>query len=226
MDRAKTGRAKGTPNKTTTASKGAILLAAGDVGEDGKGRDGLQGYLRRVAKEDVGAFGGLLDKGCRCSLHGDDGGGVQVDHQEKFGGGSRTSRRLAPRSIIDIVSTAPMVTSSVSNFPQRVVRGDGARLRGGLDEFALRRHQTGAKGFEFCDHGGGLSRREALSNNAWHLVLSYLTGVWTSELFPFSRYHAERHAFAVELASRKPWGNAVEILPQNDGHEQSCARRE
>lgn len=56
------GRAKGTPNKATRELKEAILQAAVDVGEDEKGSGGLTGYLRRVAKEDVKAFAGLLGK--------------------------------------------------------------------------------------------------------------------------------------------------------------------
>lgn len=56
------GRQKGTPNKTTKALKDAILLAAETEGQDGKGKDGLVGYLRRVAQEDVKAFSVLLGK--------------------------------------------------------------------------------------------------------------------------------------------------------------------
>ena len=56
------GRKKGTPNKTTSALKEAILQAAEQSGEDQRGKDGLVGYLRRVANEDVKAFSGLLGK--------------------------------------------------------------------------------------------------------------------------------------------------------------------
>ena len=56
------GRKKGTPNKTTRALKEAILLAAEQHGEDDKGKGGLPGYLRKVAREDVKAFSGLLGK--------------------------------------------------------------------------------------------------------------------------------------------------------------------
>lgn len=48
--------------KTTRVLKDAIMLAAEQVGEDGAGRGGLVGYLRRVATEDVKAFAGLLGK--------------------------------------------------------------------------------------------------------------------------------------------------------------------
>lgn len=56
------GSRAGRPNKTTKTLKEAILLAAEQVGEDGKGKDALVGYLRRVAKQDVKAFAGLLGK--------------------------------------------------------------------------------------------------------------------------------------------------------------------
>ena len=56
------GRVKGTPNKTTMALKEAILLAAQEHGEDDIGTDGLLGYLRKVAREDVKAFTGLLGR--------------------------------------------------------------------------------------------------------------------------------------------------------------------
>jgi len=56
------GRAAGSQNKTTGILKEAILMAAEQVGEDGKGSSGLTGYLRRVAREDVKAFSTLLGK--------------------------------------------------------------------------------------------------------------------------------------------------------------------
>jgi hypothetical protein len=56
------GRPKGAVNKTTAALKDAILKAAEKVGQDGKGKGGLQGYLQLVAQTDVKAFSGLLGK--------------------------------------------------------------------------------------------------------------------------------------------------------------------
>lgn len=56
------GRPAGSVNKTTAALKDAILKAAELSGRDMKGKDGLVGYLRRVADEDVKAFSGLLGK--------------------------------------------------------------------------------------------------------------------------------------------------------------------
>lgn len=65
------GRQKGTPNKTTAVLKDAILLAAKQVGEDGKGKAGLVGYLRHVAREDVKAFASLLGRVLPLQLSGD-----------------------------------------------------------------------------------------------------------------------------------------------------------
>ncbi len=72
------GRRKGTPNKTTGALKEAILLAGKDVGEDGQGKDGLVGYLRSVAKEDMKAFSGLLGRVLPLQVTGDDGGPIKA----------------------------------------------------------------------------------------------------------------------------------------------------
>lgn len=72
------GRKKGQVNKTTATLKEAILLAAQDVGEDGKGRGGLTGYLRRVAMEDVKAFSGLLGRVLPLQVAGEGGGPVVI----------------------------------------------------------------------------------------------------------------------------------------------------
>lgn len=65
------GRSKGTPNKATAALKEAILLAAEKVGFDGKGKNGLEGYLTMVAATDTKAFVGLLGKVLPLQVHGD-----------------------------------------------------------------------------------------------------------------------------------------------------------
>lgn len=56
------GRKAGVPNRTTTALKDAILAAAARHGFDGFGGDGLEGYLLKVATDDLKAFAGLLGK--------------------------------------------------------------------------------------------------------------------------------------------------------------------
>ena len=72
------GRQKGTPNKTTATLKEAILRAAEAVGEDKKGRGGLEGYLRRVAKEDVKAFSALLGKVLPLQVSNDPDNPIQI----------------------------------------------------------------------------------------------------------------------------------------------------
>ena len=71
-------RAKGTPNATTKTLKEAILLAAEKVGHDGNGKDGLTGYLVRVASTDVKAFSALLGKVLPMQVTGEDGGPLTV----------------------------------------------------------------------------------------------------------------------------------------------------
>jgi hypothetical protein len=58
LDRSKTGRAKGTPNKTTALLKDAILKAAEGAG----GPEGLVGYLQAQATANPGPFMALLGK--------------------------------------------------------------------------------------------------------------------------------------------------------------------
>lgn len=72
------GRKAGVPNRTTAALKDAILAAGVAVGEDGKGKGGLIGYLKRVAQEDVKAFSGLLGKVLPLQITGDGGGPVVI----------------------------------------------------------------------------------------------------------------------------------------------------
>ncbi len=64
------GRQKGQPNKTTRVLKEAILLAAEQVGEDGRGKDGLLGYLKRVARRDTKSFVSFWVACCPCRSTG------------------------------------------------------------------------------------------------------------------------------------------------------------
>lgn len=57
LDRSKTGRAKGTPNKTTALLKDAILKAATDAG----GGD-MAAYLKKQAVDNPAPFMALLGK--------------------------------------------------------------------------------------------------------------------------------------------------------------------
>jgi hypothetical protein len=66
LDRSKTGRAKGTPNKTTALLKDAVLKAADKAG----GKGGLIGYLTAQATENPGPFMALLGKVLPLQLEG------------------------------------------------------------------------------------------------------------------------------------------------------------
>lgn len=61
LDRSKTGRSKGTPNKTTALLKDAILKAAENAGNK-VGSDGLVSYLETQASANPGPFLALLGK--------------------------------------------------------------------------------------------------------------------------------------------------------------------
>jgi len=67
LDRSKTGRAKGTPNKTTALLKDAILKAAEGAGGEG----GMVAYLQAQAKANPGPFMALLGKVLPMQIQGD-----------------------------------------------------------------------------------------------------------------------------------------------------------
>lgn len=73
LDRSKTGRKKGTPNKTTALLKDAILKAATDAGNGD-----MAAYLAAQAKENPGPFMALLGKVLPMQVTGGDGGPLQV----------------------------------------------------------------------------------------------------------------------------------------------------
>jgi hypothetical protein len=58
----KAGRKKGVRNRTTLLLKEAILQAATLVGQDGKGKDGLVGYLKMLAVRERAVYARLLEK--------------------------------------------------------------------------------------------------------------------------------------------------------------------
>lgn len=83
------GKPKGAVNKTTATLKEAILAAGAQSGQDTKGKGGLQGYLKRVADEDVKAFSGLLGKVLPLQVTGE-GGGDLVVQVVRFAGNPTT----------------------------------------------------------------------------------------------------------------------------------------
>lgn len=56
------GRKAGVPNRTTTVLREAVILAAQAVGNDGVGKDGLVGYLMKVANKNMASFCSLLGR--------------------------------------------------------------------------------------------------------------------------------------------------------------------
>jgi hypothetical protein len=72
------GRPKGSPNKINATLKEAILAAGAEHGYDGAGTGGLQGYLLKVASEDVKAFSGLLGRVLPMTVEGTGDGGAIV----------------------------------------------------------------------------------------------------------------------------------------------------
>ena len=73
LDRSKTGRKKGTPNKTTALLKDAILRAAENAG-DGD----MVEYLTQQARLNPGPFLSLLGKVLPMQVTGEDGGAFSV----------------------------------------------------------------------------------------------------------------------------------------------------
>lgn len=78
LDRSRTGRSKGTPNKATALLKDAILKAAVLTGYDRKGKQGLVGYCRNLAENEPKAFAGLLGKVLPTQLTGGNGEALTV----------------------------------------------------------------------------------------------------------------------------------------------------
>jgi hypothetical protein len=56
------GRTKGTRNKATLVLREAALFAAEACGEDGRGKNGLVGFLTSLAQRQPAVFGRLLEK--------------------------------------------------------------------------------------------------------------------------------------------------------------------
>lgn len=88
LDRSKTGRKKGTPNKTTALLKDAILKAATNAG----GNEGLVGYLQMQATLNPGPFMSLLSKVLPMQVTGEDGGPIRITRIELVAPGHDDSK--------------------------------------------------------------------------------------------------------------------------------------
>lgn len=71
------GRPKNVPNKITAVLKDAILLAASQVGEDDRGKGGLLGYLRKVARSYPKTYSALLSRIIPLQITGKNDGPIQ-----------------------------------------------------------------------------------------------------------------------------------------------------
>lgn len=80
------GRPKGAVNKTTKTLREAILAAAEGVGFDGNGKDGMIGYLRKLASTQPKAFAGLLGRVVPLQISSDPDNPIKHEHVISFKG--------------------------------------------------------------------------------------------------------------------------------------------
>lgn len=77
------GRVKGTPNRTPRLLKDAIMNAMDMVGQDNRGKNGVDGYLARIAWRKPEVFVRLVEKLLPFQLTGANGGPVQMTYENK-----------------------------------------------------------------------------------------------------------------------------------------------
>jgi hypothetical protein len=106
------GRKAGTPNKVTALLKDALIHAAEAVGSDGKGTDGLVGYLATSAVKERAAYLRLLEKLLPYQLTGKDGGPMQLEHSTS----DQLKERLKERGIpvVPSLMDAPAASKAVN----------------------------------------------------------------------------------------------------------------
>jgi hypothetical protein len=54
------GRKKGTPNRLTAEIKETIIAAFTELGADGRGKEGLKGFIKKIGREDLKSSAMLL----------------------------------------------------------------------------------------------------------------------------------------------------------------------
>lgn len=77
------GRKKGVENKVKTLMKDALIIAASNIGSDGKGKDGLVGFFERAARRELVAYLRIMEKLLPYQITGKDGGPMQLQHTTK-----------------------------------------------------------------------------------------------------------------------------------------------
>jgi hypothetical protein len=73
------GRKKGVRNRMTRVMREAVVLAAEAEGLDGRGKDGLVGYLRMIARKDYEVYAGLLRAVLPLQITGVDDGPIKTE---------------------------------------------------------------------------------------------------------------------------------------------------
>lgn len=89
------GRQKGTVNKTSRVLKECILLAAEETGSDNKGKEGLLGYLKSIARTDKKTYAGLLRAVLPLQIHST----TQTDVNHTFQSREEIVRQLQARGL-------------------------------------------------------------------------------------------------------------------------------
>lgn len=77
------GRKPGQKNKYGRLLKDCLIIAAELEGEDGRGKDGLVGYLRKQSRTEPVAFMKMMEKLLPMQITGQDGSPVQIEHSTK-----------------------------------------------------------------------------------------------------------------------------------------------
>jgi hypothetical protein len=106
------GRKKGQQNRTTRILKEAVILAAIQVGSDGKGKGELVGYLAKCAVKERRAFMHLMERILPYQVTGKNDGPVQVEYTTPDEVRQRFKERglPVPTSLID----GPAISNSVN----------------------------------------------------------------------------------------------------------------
>ena len=109
------GRRKGGHNLVTTLIKEALLIAAAESGQDGKGKGGLVGYLLWLSRSQPASFANLLGKVLPMQIASADDTPFDVDMTVE-----QVRERLAARGIaVEGIFDPPAEQLSLPHLPSR-----------------------------------------------------------------------------------------------------------